>query len=131
MTGIGETRAAIRARIAQALLAAGLVAATVLMLAPQGAPTPRSLFGLDKIDHFMAFMVLAFVAAQAFPTRRLWLIGLGLAAYGGAIEVVQRFVGRSMDLLDFAADVAGILVGLTLAVIAGRTNGHLSQRSGS
>jgi VanZ family protein len=120
MNDIGEARIKIRTRLAQIALLLLLVGATVGMMAPRDLPIAPTITGADKLDHFMAFVVLAFVAAQALPKRRLWLIGLALAAYGGAIEVVQRFVGRSMDPLDFAADVAGILVGLTLAVMAGR-----------
>ncbi len=130
MNSIGEARIRIRTRLAQIALLILLIGATVGMMAPRGLPIAPTITGADKIDHFMAFLVLAFVAAQALPRRSLWLIGLGLAAYGGAVEVVQRFVGRSMDPLDFAADVLGVMVGLTLAVMAGRARPCTSSAPG-
>lgn len=122
MNDIGEARIKIRTRLAQIALFLLLVGATVGMMAPRGLPIAATVTGADKLDHFFAFLLLAFVAAQAFPKRSVWLIGLALIAYGGAVEVIQPFFDRSMDVLDLAADALGVVVGLTLALIAGRKN---------
>jgi len=65
----------------------------------------------DKLIHFAAFAILAvlfwlFMAARA-PS---WLIGLALIAYAGLDEYTQQFVGRDTDLVDWLADVGGIVV---------------------
>jgi VanZ family protein len=45
----------------------------------------------------------------------LWLAPV-LAAYGGAIELVQPMVGRGRELADWLADLAGIGLGALVGV---------------
>ena len=55
--------------------------------------------------------------AGQYRPRSYWRIAVGLVAFGALIEVCQRMVTyRSADLLDFAADVGGIAVGLAIAL---------------
>jgi VanZ family protein len=73
--------------------------------------------GLDKVAHAGLFLVQAVIgaraAAQRMPLR--WALSLTVAlclALGLATELRQGLVpGRSADVLDFAADGAGALVG--------------------
>jgi VanZ family protein len=85
-------------------------------------------FGLgfeDKIIHLCAFGGLGFLTHRALsrptPLTRwvsLWTFLLS-AAYAYSDEAHQRFVpGRTYDLWDYAFDVVGI--GLALSVIAWR-----------
>jgi VanZ family protein len=65
----------------------------------------------DKLNHFLAFWVLAWLSDRSYPGRRLeryrWTLLLG---YGLMIELVQGLLPyRDLSLLDFAADAAGIL----------------------
>lgn len=74
----------------------------------------------DKLNHFLAFGVLAWLAHKSYPERHLapyrWILLLG---YGLVIEVVQAFLPfRECSLLDFAADAAGILYYSALVWIA-------------
>lgn len=68
----------------------------------------------DKLQHLAAFAVLGFLADHSLPDVRggYWRgIVPFLLFYGAAIELVQAFLPyRSADLLDFAADFAGLLV---------------------
>ena len=97
---------------------------TVAMLWPihQPPPTPD---GSDKVVHLIAF------AALAFPLARTGRIGLlpvfiGASAYGGIIEVLQPSFGRSADMQDWIADIAGVGLGIILALLYRRLRQHLA-----
>ncbi len=78
---------------------------------------------MDKLEHILAFAALAFVARLGGDSRSPALReGLALLSYGLFIEVVQSWLpSRHADVLDLAADAAGIAVGLLLVK-------HLRQR---
>ncbi len=66
----------------------------------------------DKLNHVLAFAVLAWLADKAYPGGHQapyrWLLLLG---YGLLIEVVQGLIPyRELSLLDFAANAVGILL---------------------
>lgn len=79
-------------------------------LTPPGPPGPPLPF-TDKQMHFMAFALLVMPLIWVKPRYVLWLAPLALI-YGGVIELLQPFVGRSADWLDLLADSGGILAGL-------------------
>lgn len=70
----------------------------------------------DKLDHVLAFFVMAFFLGRGFVSSGSpYLKFLPLAFYGLVIEVVQWFLPtREFSLLDVAADVAGILLYLVI-----------------
>ncbi len=46
---------------------------------------------------------------------------IGLHAFGVVIEVMQRMISyRSADMIDIAADAAGIVLGLGIALLGAR-----------
>jgi VanZ family protein len=75
----------------------------------------------DKTDHLVAFAVFEMLVVRALhkakqsPLRRhVWAIALS-ALYGGVVEVWQGLVPwRSMELLDWVADVLGALLGAVI-----------------
>ncbi len=68
-----------------------------------------SLAGADKALHFLLFGTLAFLAAGWWAKRPIWLVLGALSVLTLAEESLQFFVpGRSLDLLDLAASLAGI-----------------------
>ena len=72
---------------------------------------------MDKLRHIAAFTTLAVVASLGWaPHARLARqVALGLMAYGLFIEAVQtQLPSRSGSLADWAADAAGIALGLWL-----------------
>jgi peptidoglycan/LPS O-acetylase OafA/YrhL len=96
------------------------LAAFVLATLPQPPYTPTREFG-DKVEHILAFAVLTALAQLGFGAerRRAWVIGLAL--FGGAIELVQAIpaLHRDSDWLDWLADVAAVLVvAAVLAAVA-------------
>ena len=66
----------------------------------------------DKVAHFGAYAVLGGLLAFATDRSRVTVIvavALGLL-YGASDEIHQMFVpGRSPDVLDWAADAAGVI----------------------
>lgn len=82
-----------------------------------GAALPATPYS-DKTLHFCAFAGLAFLLAWTWRTRRAWLPGgpvfavLVAAAYAALDEYTQTFTpGRSGDVADWRADVAGAIAG--------------------
>jgi VanZ family protein len=102
-------------RAATAIL---LVAFSIACLVPMG-PVPGTAGGrLDKVGHFVAYVVLAAWFAGLYPRTRYGLIAIGLALLGLAIELLQESMGlgRDGDPLDMVANLAGIGVGLALGL---------------
>ncbi len=98
------------------LTLAWAVLIVALTVAPMPATGPSlAVRGMDKLVHAALFGVLAWLALQARArggARRpaVWLLLVGIALFAGADEWVQQFVaGRSADLMDWVADMAGVL----------------------
>jgi VanZ family protein len=74
----------------------------------------------DKCLHFLAYLILTFLlwfsikSDEKVKWRRpaVWCIIVLTAGYGAVDEVIQSTVGRTCDVLDIAANLAGILTGL-------------------
>ncbi len=68
----------------------------------------------DKIDHLFAFLVLAALALFAYPRRPAVMLGIGLIAFGGFLELAQAisFVHRDASLNDWLVDIVGACVGI-------------------
>jgi len=86
---------------------------------------PYEIVSSDKTLHFIAYMILtvSFLASWELSTGILrpthyfsvWLFG---TIYGALDEITQIPVGRTCDGMDWLADIAGIVVGLTLFRLA-------------
>lgn len=73
---------------------------------------------VDKWLHGITFVILAIWFAGQYRRESYWRIGVGLIMFGVLIEVCQRLVTyRSAEWFDVAADVAGIAVGLVVALV--------------
>jgi hypothetical protein len=71
----------------------------------------------DKWLHGLTFALLTIWFAGQYRRRSYWRIGIGLIAFGALIELCQGLVTyRSAEWLDMVADVAGIAVGLGVAL---------------
>ena len=67
----------------------------------------------DKVEHVIAYAVLAVLGGKAFPGRP-WLLAAALAANGVGVEFLQHAMalGRQGDVLDALANTLGIAAGL-------------------
>lgn len=91
-----------------------LVAISVLSLWPL-AHLP-SVPGSDKVHHLFAYAALMFPAALRRP--RNWLfIALFFIMWGGCIELLQPYVNRYGEWLDFLANSCGVLLGIVAATL--------------
>lgn len=97
------------------LLLAGLV--TVLAVVP--APPRQMDLGWDKLNHVLAFAVLAVCAVfgwRGSPWATRLAVLLALLCFGGAIELLQTQVAnRSGEWGDLGADAVGIGLGALFA----------------
>lgn len=93
-------------------LAIALVVVVSLLPAPELPPMPR---GADKLEHFVAYALLAAGAVQLFAKRLsllsaclcLALLGIGLEYAQGALTA-----DRMQDPRDALANILGVLAGL-------------------
>lgn len=94
----------------------------VILFVGTHIPTPDvgvDVSGLDKVLHLSAYAVLTFAvmlgweltvgALAAKHYFAVWLVG---TVYGMFDEATQIPVGRTADMNDWLADVAGIVLGL-------------------
>lgn len=90
-------------------------------------------FGWDKLNHTLAFAVLAFAGLFALRERAhpvFWTVFL-LLALGLGIELGQMYVpGRSAEWNDVAADSVGIGLGLLVALNTARRLDRRRKRRG-
>ena len=86
-----------------------LLSIFVLAVMPKAEELPDVTKISDKLNHLVAFVVLALLIDWAYPQKRLsWKVAL-LSGYGLFIECVQYFLPyREFSLLDLAVDVAGV-----------------------
>jgi VanZ family protein len=110
------------------LLAAALAAYMGLLVFATHYPRPEELLGpnppSDKTLHFVAYAVLAVLAAATWLTARrtasrgIATLAIALAAFGAVDEVTQPFFRRHADPLDWVYDCIGIAIGITLVAVS-------------
>ncbi|MEA1940784.1 MAG: VanZ family protein [Pseudomonadota bacterium] len=91
-----------------------------------GLNLPGPMLGSDKLEHALAFLVLAILARVGWPGLPAWIAALLLMAYGLGIEAMQgaQDAGRTASLADLAADGIGVAAGLGLVrLVRGRAAG--------
>jgi VanZ family protein len=85
----------------------------------------RELLKKDKQLHFMAYFILIFLCWGAiFPYKKVnwrkisaWLILAGVAGYGMIDEWSQHYMGRTMDMGDFLANLSGAVTSMVVLSI--------------
>ena len=68
----------------------------------------------DKLFHFVAYGLLILPVSLERVYSQL-LIFVFAMSYGGFIELIQPFWGREADMVDFWANVVGIIFGILIA----------------
>ncbi|MCF6345014.1 MAG: hypothetical protein L3J00_00935 [Thiomicrorhabdus sp.] len=66
--------------------------------------------GSDKLHHFVAYAGLFFFVALRKP-KFWWVLMLVFIAWGGAIELIQPYMNRYAEWLDFLVNALGVLFG--------------------
>lgn len=72
----------------------------------------------DKVAHFSAFLLLAFLAILSFTKVKPAYFVIIITIYGVMIEILQKYMklGRTFDYFDILADFLGTILGLILAL---------------
>ena len=111
VTGVSE-----QLRAMDRLKKAIFILVVVVTLVFAWTPHPPVLIAYDKAQHGLAFVMLALLGRIAFRRIPWQFLGLALAGLGALIEVVQAIpqLHRTCDIYDWYADVAAILLGLTV-----------------
>ncbi|MEX5721212.1 VanZ family protein [Geodermatophilus maliterrae] len=105
-------------------LSRGALAVTVLVslavLFAPGSDVPSAPPGVDKVVHLTLFLALA-LAGRWAGVRPVPLVAL-LLAYGAVSEVVQAVapLQRSGSVVDWLADVAGVVLGVAVWAVGER-----------
>jgi VanZ family protein len=105
-------------RYPRAWFGAGLLIATAITVTSLLPARDLPALGIsDKVEHAVAYALLAFWFASVMARRDFLYLVLALLAFGGGIEIAQGLMGlgREADLLDLAADGVGIVAGVVLA----------------
>jgi VanZ family protein len=109
-----------RALVAGRLFAPLVMAGIWVLSSRSILPKPKGIFGIDKIQHFIAYFVLAAAAGLWFSPDRWqkqkwkpFFVSAVVAAFYGVIdEIHQYFVpGRDCNVWDWLADAAGAVFG--------------------
>jgi len=96
-----------RAMLFRVLLAAALLAISFLATTSLTIPVAEDMN--DKINHVIAFFLLALLVDLSFPAWSFRTKVLVLIAYGLSIEVAQAYLPyRSCSLFDLGADAGGL-----------------------
>ena len=86
-----------------------------LSLQPLGELNTRILVS-DPFLHFIAYgvMVLPVSIVRVYPHFSVFLIAM---TYGGVVELIQPFCGREADIMDFFANILGVILGILMAQV--------------
>jgi VanZ family protein len=97
-----------------------IVALGVLSLLPREEMVRTDLGG--HLEHVLAYAGTACVVMSAYGTANSLTIGVGLIAYAGALETLQRFSpGRTPAIADFACSTTGVVLGIALLALITRS----------
>jgi VanZ family protein len=81
-------------------------------------PKPPHLPGdpSDKVQHIVAFAVLAAMASSAYPRTGVVRVWAGLLVFGALIELLQAIpsLHRDSSLIDWIADCAAVTIVLLI-----------------
>ncbi len=72
--------------------------------------------GTDKTHHLVAYFFLALPSGLRKPNK--WILFIcSFIIFGGIIEMIQPYVNRYGEWLDFFANTTGVLLGFFVGVI--------------
>ena len=98
---------------------------TVLSLAPLKELSNSP--GSDKTNHLIAYAALAYPASLRRPAGWRYTI-LFFTLYSGLIEIIQPYMNRHSDWIDFVANIIGLALGLILALLTDKLQDNLNDQ---
>lgn len=102
-------------RLLRLLFGAAILFTLVMALLPHPPRLPGE--PDDKVQHIIAFTVLAIIGRFSYPAAPATILLIGLSGFGALIELLQMTPGLNRDgnLLDWFADTAAVGVVLLAA----------------
>ncbi len=98
----------------------------VILLSLWPLPALPVIPGTDKTHHFIAYTMVMIPVAVRKPA--CWLLaGLFFILGSGLIELIQPYVNRYAEWLDFAANSAGIACGALIGLLLRRYLPHQAE----
>ena len=113
----------LRRNPAQAGWLSGAIALAIIGLSLSPLAQLPDVPGSDKTHHLIAYAVLAIPTAIAIP-QRIWTMALLYICLGGVIELIQPYVNRYGEWLDFIANTAGVLIGSVFGLLVDKYIKH-------
>ncbi|NBT40753.1 MAG: VanZ family protein [Alphaproteobacteria bacterium] len=113
----------LRRNPAQANWLSGAIALAIIGLSLSPLAQLPDVPGSDKTHHLIAYAVLAIPTAIAIP-QRIWTMALLYTCLGGVIELIQPYVNRYGEWLDFIANTAGVLIGSVFGLLVDKYIKH-------
>ena len=71
--------------------------------------------GTDKAHHLIAYLVLALPTSLA-KVRSIKMLAPLYITYGGVIELIQPYVNRYGEMLDFGVNTLGVVIGSIIGI---------------
>ena len=94
----------------------GLIALSIIWLSLTPLAELPSVPGGDKTHHIIAYAALAIPTAFAYP-KRLLILAVLYILLGGLIELMQPYVNRYGEWLDFIANLSGVILGSSIGLL--------------
>ena len=108
-----------------------IVLAAILYAGLRPQPIPQDFDNQDLLHHCLAFAALVCSARLAFPTTHTFWTVLYSLLLGVIIELTQGLMPlRTPSVADMAANLAGVFVGLLLALQVKRLHTRRLSRTG-
>ena len=101
----------------------GLIALSIIWLSLTPLAELPSVPGSDKTHHIIAYAALAIPTAFAFP-KRLLITAVLYILLGGLIELIQPYVNRYGEWLDFIANLSGVILGSFIGLLLNKLVRH-------
>ena len=101
------------------MLAAAILTLSLLPEAPRHV---RLFMGMDKVQHWIAYAGLGFLVLLTIHSRQRALVFyfalsvFSCTMYGGLIEILQGFTGRTPETADFFVNMFGAASGGVFAI---------------
>ena len=107
------------------------IVVVVATLVPMGGHPPGGAAQMDKIAHFLAFVLLIAIPLAKFPSRRVVFFCTALIPILGiSLEYLQQYInGRSFNAEDMLANNMGVLAGIGIGCFF-RLRTRLHRQSG-
>jgi VanZ family protein len=94
----------------------GLIAISIIWLSLTPLAELPSVPGSDKTHHIIAYAALAIPTAFAYP-KRLLVMAILYILLGGLIELIQPYVNRYGEWLDFMSNLSGVVLGSFIGLL--------------